>query len=650
MTAELIEIQTFLKKYDPFTSLPPESISRAASAIEISYHRAGSTIIEYGDDIHHLHIVRNGVVELLLHSGELYNRLDRGNIFGEMGLMMNNKARFTAKAIEDTLIYRLEGAVFYQLCELYSDFFDYVEFKNSHRLRHAVTTSSYGNDLNTSKLKHLLNREAVMLQSSDSIRHAARVMADENVSAVIVVGPDQDDQEPDQESDQEQSRGLDEAANETAELVNERFLGILTERDLIIHVVAQGLDPDQPVRSIMSRDLVALDHNDYVFEAIMTMLRRKIRHLPVLRDKRPIGIVEIADIVRHESKSILLLVNTILSQSSVEDLSRLKHQVRESYVRMVNEGADSRMVGTAMSTIGRSFIQHLAELGERELGPPPIPYCIIALGSMARDEQLAVTDQDNAFILGEDYTSHEHGEYFERLATFLCDGLAACGYEYCPGEIMATNEQWRKTLSQWQECFSEWIDTPEPQALLNSSIFFDLDGVWGQTSWAEKLKTYIARRGRKNTRFLACLAGNAVKRTPPLGFFKQFVMETDGRHKNIINLKRRGTAPLTDLVRVHALAVGSRAQNTFDRLDDVMAAEILPKDSGPVLRDAMEYISSVRIRHQAHALEIGEEPDNTVEPAKISDFERRNLKEAFQALSKAQNFIKYRYSAKRDIR
>lgn len=648
MSAEIIEIQNFLKKYEPFASLPAEAIAGAASAIEISYHRAGTIIVKYGDDIHQLHIVRNGVVELLRGNGELYNRLDRGNIFGEMGLMMNNKARFTAKTIEDTLIYRLEAAVFYDLCEQYPEFFDYVEFKNSHRLRRAVTTSnSYGNDLHTSKVKHLLNREAVMLRATDSIRHAARVMAEEDVSAVIVVGADHND--VDHEPDQVSNQGRDETANGT-DVVNGRFLGILTERDLTIHVVAAGLDPEQPVREIMSQELIALDHNDYVFEAIMTMLRRKIRHLPVLKDKRPIGIVEITDIVRHESKSILLLVNTILIQSSVEDLSRLKNQVRESYVRMVNEGADSRMVGSAMSTIGRSFIQRLAELGERTLGPPPIPYCIIVLGSMARDEQLAVTDQDNAFILGEDYSPAEHGEYFERLAAFVCDGLAACGYQYCPGEIMATNEQWRKTLSQWQECFSEWIDTPDPQALLNSSIFFDLDGVWGQTTWAEKLKTYIARRGRKNTRFLACLAGNAIKRTPPLGFFKQFVMETDGRHKNIINLKRRGTAPLTDLVRVHALAAGSRAQNTFDRLDDVMAAEILPKDSGPVLRDAMEYISSVRIRHQAHALEIGEEPDNTVEPEKISNFERRNLKEAFQALSKAQNFIKYRYSAKRDIR
>ncbi|MCA1743562.1 MAG: hypothetical protein LC631_06400, partial [Desulfovibrionales bacterium] len=125
--------------------------------------------------------------------------------------------------------------------------------------------------------------------------------------------------------------------------------------------------------------------------------------------------------------------------------------------------------------------------------------------------------------------------------------------------------------------------------------------------------------------------------------------EKDGRHNNTINLKRRGTAPLSDLIRVHALAAGSRAQNTFERLDDVIDAEILPKDSGPDLIDAMEFISIVRIRHQALNISMNNEPNNSINPDEMSDFERRNLKDAFQVLSKAQNFIKYRYSAKRNI-
>lgn len=629
MQAEISEIHNFLSKNPPFDSLPMEALKKAASSIDVSYFRAGSTILSYGEDINELYIIRSGVVELHRRRGELYNRLDRGDIFGEMGLMTNNKVKFSAKAIEDTLIYRLKGSAFYDFCKEYEEFFDFVEIENSTRLRHAVSSATPDNELTTAKVKTLLSREAVFLSGDDSIHKAAQIMTDENVTAVLVIDPEHEksDDEPEES----------------------KFIGILTDRDLTTRVLAHGLDSDTSIRDIMSTELIALDHNDYVFEAMLTMLRRNIHHLPVLRDKNPIGILEITDIVRYESKSSLLLVSTIFMQQSVEELSRLQDQVKNSFVRLVDESADSHMVGSAMSVIGRSFIQRIAELGELELGPPPVPYCIVVLGSMARDEQLIVTDQDNAFILGEEYDHNEHNEYFEKLAAFISDGLAACGYEYCPGEIMATNPEWRMTLTQWQDCFSQWIDKPEPETLLNSSIFFDLDGVWGQTKWAEKLKTFIARRARKNNRFLACLAGNAIKRTPPLGFFKQFVMEKDGRHNNTINLKRRGTAPLSDLVRVHALAAGSRAQNTFERLDDVINAEILPKDSGPDLRDAMEFISIVRIRHQALDISINSEPNNNINPKNISDFERRNLKDAFQVLSKAQNFIKYRYSAKRNI-
>ena len=208
---------------------------------------------------------------------------------------------------------------------------------------------------------------------------------------------------------------------------------------------------------------------------------------------------------------------------------------------------------------------------------------------------------------------------------------------------MATNPEWRKTKSEWEECFAQWIDNPTPERLLNSSIFFDILGVYGRLKWAEQLNSFIVRRAKKNNHFLACMAYNAIQRTPPLGFFKDFVMEKDGKYRNSINLKRRGTAPLADLIRVHSLAIGSHAQNSFDRLEDINSAGILPKGRGSDLRDAMELIYMVRIRHQALYIENGHEPNNNIKPENMSDFERRNLKAAFQILSGAQNFIKFRY-------
>ncbi|UUM32698.1 DUF294 nucleotidyltransferase-like domain-containing protein [Vibrio japonicus] len=624
MEAELLEIKNFLAQHPPFDELEEDVLNFVTRHVEISYFRQDTPIIHFGDEIHDLYMVRSGVVEVYRRKGELYNRLDEGAVFGQMGLLTNNKVRFPVKAIRDTLVYCIPEAVFQELYEKHESFADFVEVQDNARLRQAVSNTHDQNDLTSSKVSTLLTRDAPFINQTETIQNAAIKMADEAVSALLVLDPDI----------------LEDNEEDLSPLV-----GIITDRDLCTRVLAQGLDSSEEVSSVMSTDLISLDHNAYVHEVMLTMLRYNVHHLPVLKDKKPIGIIEATDIVRYESQNSLLLVSSIFQQQSIEDLAAVSEQVKTSFVRLVNEDANSHMVGSAMSVIGRSFKQRIIELAEEELGEPPIPYCFLALGSMGRDEQLLVTDQDNAIILDNTFVKEEHDAYFAELAKRVCDGLDKCGYRYCTGDIMATNEMWRMTRSEWEECFADWIDDPNPKALLNASIFFDLDGVYGRLKWAEHLNGFIVRRARKNNRFLACLARNALNRTPPLGFFKSFVMEKDGQHKNSINLKRRGTAPLADLIRVHALAVGSRSKNSFERLDDIQEAGILPKGKAEDLRDALEFISMVRIRHQASDVENEMEPDNNIEPENLSDFERRNLKDAFQILSNGQNFLKFRYQA-----
>ena len=393
----------------------------------------------------------------------------------------------------------------------------------------------------------------------------------------------------------------------------------------------------------MSPNPITVQGDDTVFEAMLSMLRNNIHHLPVVQRRRPIGLINLSDIIKYESQSSLYLVSSIYNKQSVKELQSLLPDVRATFVRMARDEASAHMIGSAMSGIGRSFSQRLLELAEDQFGPPPVPYSYMALGSMARDEQLVVTDQDNALVLDDSFDPKLHDEYFLKLATFVSDGLAACGYTYCKGGIMATNPKWRQPLKVWRRYFTDWINNPKPEALLNSCIFFDLDSVYGESAMVEELQELLAEKASRNEAFLGALSRNALNRTPPLGFFRTFVMEKDGEHKNVINLKRRGTAPLTDLIRVHALACGSRAQNSFERLDAIAATKLMPPEALERLRYALEFLSLVRIKHQALAIEESVEPDNDIEPENISAAERQALKDAFQVLSNAQKFLRFRY-------
>lgn len=633
MQAEQLEIAGFIANYAPFDSLEEAAINELSKQVEVAYYRAGSDILHYAEAIHDLYIVRSGAVETYRRNGELYNRLDMGGIFGQMGLLMNRRVRFPVKAIEDTLVYCIPADLFFDYCDRYETFADFFESDDSASLRRAVSEQSDNNDLTTVKVKSLLVRDVITVSGETSILQAAKIMTDEHVSSLLVV-------EPQNKTDPE-----DDSQGETDGLA-----GIITDRDLRIRVLATGLDLQTPVAEIMSTDLITLDDEAYVFEAMLTMLRHNVHHLPILRHNTIVGVLVLSDIVRHESQSSILFVRSIFIQPDVEALVHLSQQLPGVFVRMVKEDANSQMIGSAMAVIGRSFKQRLLELAEEKLGPPPIPYCFMALGSMARDEQLIYTDQDNALILHNSYDPKLHGDYFEALANFVCDGLAACGYTYCEGGIMASNAQWRLPLEAWKAQFSQWIEEANPQALLNSSIFFDLDAVWGETKWTKELLRLITDRTKKHPRFLISLARNALNRTPPLGFFKSFVLEQDGQHKKTINLKRRGTAPLTDVIRVHALAIGSRSINSFSRLDDIEASNILPEGKVSDLRDALEYLSMIRIKNQANQIEQEQPVSNNVQPDELTSFERRNLKEAFQVINTAQSFLKFRYHAKSPLK
>lgn len=629
MEAEHIEIFEFIKRFPPFNELPIEELERLAQAAEVGYFKSGSQILEYNQTINDLHVIRSGVVEVFRHTGDLYNRLSDGGFFGEAGLLRTGKVRFPVKAIEDTLVYFIPGAHFNRLYDEYEAFADAVEIEDRERLNRAVSSREGANDLMTVPIATLISRSPVSISETATIREAAEKMTSEEVSSLLIVA-NADTAEED-------------AANSSEEQEINAPIGIITDKDLRKRVLAVGLSEQTLVREVMSTELVFVKHNQHVFEAMLIMLRRNLHHLPVLKKNQTIGVLSLSDVVRHESKSSLFVVSSIFRQNSIEELATLVEDVQASFVRMVAEDANSRMIGSAMAVIGRSFKQRLLELGEEKFGPPPVPYCFLALGSMARDEQSIVTDQDNAMVLDDSFDPELHDEYFRQLAQFVSDGLDACGYTYCTGYIMATNPQWRQPLKVWQKYFSDWITEPTPESLLHASIFFDLDGVWGETEFANTLNKLIQYRAQRSNRFLACMARNALNRTPPLGFFKGFVMEKDGKQNNSINTKRRGTAPVADLIRVHALAIGSQQRNSFARLEDITETGILPPGRGPDLRDALELISMVRIRHQALALQQGEKPDNNVAPSDLSDFERKNLKDAFQILSSAQRFMRFRY-------
>lgn len=627
MDVELLEIRQHMGRFPPFDGLSDDLLDAIAGQIEVSYFKTGSNILVLNEALDNLCYIRSGAVEVYRSQGELYNRLGEGDIFGHFSLLRNHKVRFPAQAIEDTLIYFIPNAIFQRLCEEDDDFADFVELERP-RLETAAEQQKKSNDMMVTRIRKLLTRYPVMVEDSTSVQQAAQQMSEAQASALLVL----------KEGSDNPRYSFKDSEGQTWQMY-----GILTDSDFRTRVVAGGLSPQTTVGEVVSSRLITIQSDASVNEAMLTMLRSNVHHLPVIYRQRPVGVVHLSDIIRYETHSGLYLVSNIFNQSSAQGLARLAPDVRAAFVRMVQEGANSQMVGSALSTIGRSFTRRLLEMAEAELGPPPVAYCFMVNGSMARNEQSIVTDQDNAMILSDEFIPEQHDAYFYALAKIVSDGLDACGYPYCKGDVMATNTQWRQPLHVWKGYFKDWMANPTPERLLHSSIFFDLDSCYGEDHYVETLQDLIAEMAPKSPLFLAAMARNALNRTPPLGFFRTFVMEKDGKHNNSINLKRRGTAPMVDLVRIHALACGSKAQNSFQRLNDIGKTQLLATGMSDKLSYAFEFLCMSRLRHQMIDLQEDRQPDNNIEPENVEDSERHTLKDAFQVLSNAQKFLKFRY-------
>ena len=312
-------------------------------------------------------------------------------------------------------------------------------------------------------------------------------------------------------------------------------------------------------------------------------------------------------------------------------------------IDLVRSSLTAYDIGHLVSSFGSAINQRLLMLGEEMLGAPPVPYAWVVAGSMAREEQTAHSDQDNGMILSDEYRPEEHAEYFEQLAKFVSDGLNRCGYVYCPGNVMATNPEWRVTQSGWRELFDRWVMQPEKKSLMYVSIFFDLRCIYGEQSLLDDILEEVLQKTPGNQRFLTNMAENALQHRPPIGLFRHFVLESGGAEEKALNLKRRGVIPVTDLARVYSLSSGINVLNTVDRLQAAGEAGELSKQGMADLLDAYEFIGSVRLEHQCLQIERGEEADNFVPPELLSSLERRHLKDAFEVVTTMQSALKQRY-------
>jgi CBS domain-containing protein len=460
--------------------------------------------------------------------------------------------------------------------------------------------------------RSLLQRAPVALSPQATIREAAQTMQEHGVSCVLLM-----------------ERG--------------QLWGLVTDRDLRNRVVAQGVDTGEPVRMVATPSPVTLAADQPVFEAQLLMARHNIHHVPVVDQGQPVGLLTATDMARLNNNSVVYIVGDIYKQSTLDGLARVSQRTRALQQSLAQADTSAYRTGHIVTALTDAFTRRLIELAHAELGPAPVDYVWVAAGSQARNEQTAKSDQDNCLILDDRYDAAAHGAFFSQFSRSVCDGLAACGYIHCPGEMMAMTDTWRQPAQRWAQYFDQWVQTPDPKALMLTCVFFDLRAIAGQASLLEQLRADVLRRTQGNSLFLSHMVGNALKHRPPLTLFGNIASTRKNKGPSTIDLKHQGIVPIVDLARVYALAGGLDAVNSHDRLEQAAEKGEISPSSVRDLRDALEFISAVRIDHQARQTAAGIAPDNHLALRDLSNFERTHLKEAFHVVQTLQGVLEQRY-------
>jgi CBS domain-containing protein len=630
-------IYGFLKEYPPFSMLTKEELLELSENVIVKYVQPGSVIFKQDSPIEpYIYIVVNGAIHLVREEDDeavLVDECDEGDVFGVRPLLAGTSYGLTAKAEEETLLYALQIEGITPFLQRYPQMGWYFAKSFASGTRNPEAETDKGRIfleqnqfmdgpyklVEIQSIEH--SKKPVTCTPTTTVQEAAQIMRQQRVGSIIVV-------------------------NQASHPV-----GILTDRDLRNKVVTGEFGLETQVSAIMSQPVVTIHPQLTVADVQIFMMKYGIHHLCLTEDGSPnskvVGIISEHDLLVIQGNNPAIFIREIRRCESGKDLRAVRERAEVLLRKYLLQEVSIQFICNMMTEINDALITRAIQICEAEMatehGPAPkVKWAWLALGSEGREEQLLRTDQDNALVY-QDVPQREAEkvkQYFLTLAKKITDLLYLCGFDYCPGDMMASNPKWCLSLTDWKKQFSNWIYEPTGMNILFCNIFFDYRPIYGGKALGEALSQHIFDSSEGYTFFLAMLARDALKQPPPLTFFRNFVVEKGGEHKDEFDIKGRAMMPLADAARVLILeAKQPGITNTFQRFDFLAKKEPQNKELYEQAAEAYEML----VRYRALQGLKNKNSGRYFKPSDLSKMGRLNLRNSFRPIGELQDLLKIRF-------
>jgi CBS domain-containing protein len=620
------QIAEFLKNYAPFNQLTSDELNEIASNVRVINLEKKQTLFKINDALHDsFYVVASGVVNISVIADaeeSIINKCHEGTIFGLRPFFAKNKYKMTAKAREESLVYAIPIAVFKPLLANNSEVLNFLLESFASNL--PEDRSSQGNLVTdgvfyTEKqseaqfFQTLAYNTTPLLATSDSTaQEVAQLMAESLKNNVIIFeksGP----------------------------------IGIVTHADLASKIATGRYPISIPVSNIMSSPVVTVLENVSLAEAQLLMLKNNVTHLCVTldgTDKSVIkGVISEHDLIAAQASNPGVLIKEVKRSLSPNELKEIRTRLTNLIQSSIQKNIPLTHITNIASEINFAILKRAVELSILDLGSPPARFAWLSLGSQGRKEQLLLTDQDSILVF-EDVAQDKYIEvkdYFLKLGKKTTAILEKIGYQLCPNGHMGSNMMWCKSLTDWIKQYNNWMNSPRENLDNLSSIFFDCELVIGEQKIETAINNIIFENAYNNTLFLDFLGNDALRKNSPLSFFKKFVVEEDGIHKDKFDIKTRALMPLIDSARLFALNFDIKGiNNTYTRFKQLAITDA--KHSEIYLNCAEAYLFLTRIR-TLEGLK-NENSGQYINLEELSKNDREKLKNALIPMKELEELIK----------
>ena len=620
----------FLSNVIPFTFLPPDEIESAATKLSlVQYPENTILFIQESSRIGYLYILHQGAAERYYEEGgkrTLRDIISEGDIYGGISMLVNDGISVrTLRVTEPSYFYLLPKQSFIDLCQRFPTFSEYFTDIFGKRMLERSYASIIAKNMQSEEeglqffnqpISSLRPGVPIFGDVGMSILEAAKKMRQERISALFL---------------------KDDAGH---------CAGVVTERDLARKAIADEIDSDKPVGEIMSWPVHNIPDQALVFEALMTMMQADIRHLAVTDTNDEVtGILSNRDLLSAQSQSPLFLLREINEADSMAEIIDQHNQLPEALRSLVTSGAKAKNLTRFITMVSDAILEIVMQFTLDKLGPPPVKFAFMIMGSEGRKEQTLKTDQDNAIVY-EDVPKEDQKEvnaYFLTFGETACDLLNQAGFAFCTGDVMAKNPRWCQPLKAWKKYFSYWIREAAPEHLLEASIFFDFRTGYGEEGLIESLRQHLFGALEGWAGFFRHLTENALYFRPPIGFLGNFVVESKGEHRSKFDIKS-AMQPIVDFARIYALKNNISETNTLERLNLLRLNQILQAQEYEELEKAYSFMMQLRfVRQMTAILDKSVHPDNYINPKRLTRIEQQMLKEIFKRVSKFQGKLEFEF-------